>query len=66
MGRLLGVWNALLVAIFYGALLAAIVHWALTFDPNAVLANFRRIMRINQVTSLGFIGFIGLHLWWRA
>jgi hypothetical protein len=59
-------WNALVVALFYGALLAGIVHWALRFDPGAVLANFRRIMRINQVTSLGFIGFIGLHLWWRS
>jgi 4-hydroxybenzoate polyprenyltransferase len=59
---LLGPLNALVVGIFYGGLLAVILHWALRYDERAILANFRRVMRIYQLTSLGFIGFIGLHL----
>jgi 1,4-dihydroxy-2-naphthoate octaprenyltransferase len=58
----LGWWNALLVGVFYAGLLAAIVRWAYTFNNAEILANFRRVMRINMLTSLGFIGFIALHL----
>lgn len=60
--RLLGGWNALVVAIGYGGLLVTIAHWAYTFDGAQVLRNFRRVMRINTITSWGFIGFISLHL----
>ncbi|MBX3000744.1 MAG: UbiA prenyltransferase family protein [Caldilineaceae bacterium] len=60
--RLLGPLNAGMVAIFYGGLLAFIVHWALTYDPAQIVRNFRRVMRIYMLTSLGFIGFIGWHL----
>ncbi len=61
--RLLGPWNALLVAAFYVALLIAILRWALIFDNAHVLANYRRVTRINRLTSLGFLGFISLHIW---
>ena len=61
--RLLGPWNALLVAAFYTVLLVAILRWALVFDNAQVLANYRRVMRINMLTSLGFLGFISLHLY---
>jgi 1,4-dihydroxy-2-naphthoate octaprenyltransferase len=60
----LGWWNALVVGAFYGGLLAAIVRWAYTFDKIEILANFRRVMRINMLTSLGFIGYIAWHLFW--
>jgi 4-hydroxybenzoate polyprenyltransferase len=62
--RLLGPINAGMVAIFYGGLLAFIVHWAITYDPAQIIRNFHRVMRIYMLTSLGFIGFIGLHLIW--
>lgn len=61
-GRLLGPWNALLISLFYVALLVTIVQWARVFDNERVLTNYQRVMRINTVTSLGFLGFIGLHL----
>jgi 1,4-dihydroxy-2-naphthoate octaprenyltransferase len=60
--RLLGPLNAGIVALFYGGLLVFIVHWALTYDPAQIIRNFRRVMRIYMLTSLGFIGFIGWHL----
>jgi 1,4-dihydroxy-2-naphthoate octaprenyltransferase len=60
--RLLGPLNAGIVALFYLGLLAVIVHWALTYDNTQIIANFRRVMKIYMITSLGFIGFIGLHL----
>lgn len=60
--RLLGPLNAGIVALFYGGLLAFIVHWAFTYDPAQIIGNFRRVMRIYMLTSLGFIGFIGWHL----
>lgn len=60
--RLLGGWNALVVAFFYGVLLVVIGQWAATFDGERVLANYRRVMRIYMLTSLGFIGFILFHL----
>lgn len=60
--HLLGLWQALLVALFYGSLLVAIAQWASVFDNERVLDNYRRVMRINMLTSLGFLGFIGLHL----
>lgn len=55
-------WQAAVVALFYGTLLLATARWARTFDPAQVVANFRRVMRINQLTSLGFLGFLVLHL----
>lgn len=60
--RLMGGWQAALVALFYGVLLLATFRWARTYDPERVIANFRRVMRINMVTSLGFLGFLCVHL----
>lgn len=60
----LGPANAFLVALFYGGLLTFILQWALTYDAHQILANFRRVMRIYMLTSLGFIGFISVHLLW--
>ncbi len=61
--QLLGPLNALLVASFYVVLLVAILRWASVFDNAHVLANYHRVMRINMLTSLGFLGFICLHLY---
>lgn len=60
--QVLGPLQAVTVALFYGALLVATVQWATHFDSNAVLTNFRRVMRINAFTSLGFLAFLVLHL----
>lgn len=61
-GHLLGPFQAVAVALFYGALLAATIQWARRYEPTDVLANFRRVMRMNTLTSLGFLGFLALHL----
>jgi 1,4-dihydroxy-2-naphthoate octaprenyltransferase len=61
-GRLLGWVDAFVVALFYGALLVAVSHWAYTFDGAHILANYRRVMGINTLTSFGFMGFILLHM----
>jgi 4-hydroxybenzoate polyprenyltransferase len=58
----LGLWQALLIAGFYLILLVTIAQWARVYEHGAILANYRRVMRINLLTSLGFLGFIGLHL----
>jgi len=60
--HLLGLVSAAVVAVFYSALLAVIVRWAFTFDNARILANYRQVMRIYMLTSVGFLGFIGLHL----
>jgi 4-hydroxybenzoate polyprenyltransferase len=59
---LLGLFDAVVVASFYGALLIGTIHWARSFDSTRVLSNYRRIMRINTLTSFGFMGFIVLHM----
>lgn len=61
-GQLLGGLNALIVAVVYGILAAATLRWAYTFDGSRILENYRRITTIHMVSSLGFMGFIGLHL----
>jgi 4-hydroxybenzoate polyprenyltransferase len=63
MNRLLGPGEALIVAGFYGVLLVATVYWAYTFDQARVMNNYRWVMGINGLTSLGFTGFLILHLW---
>jgi 1,4-dihydroxy-2-naphthoate octaprenyltransferase len=61
-GLILG-WNsALVVAVVYGALAGATLHWASTFQETHILANYRRITAINAFSSLGFMGFMGLYL----
>ena len=44
-------------------LLAAIIQWALVFDPTRILANYHRITLIHRLTSLGFLGFLSAHIW---
>jgi 1,4-dihydroxy-2-naphthoate octaprenyltransferase len=61
-GWLLGLFEAVVVAGFYGALLIGTIRWAYKFDSTKVLSNYRRIMRINTLTSFGFMGFIILHM----
>jgi 4-hydroxybenzoate polyprenyltransferase len=61
-----GLWQALLVTLFYVGLLLSILQWARTYDPAAVVANFRRVMRTYQTTSLGFLLFLALHLAYRS
>jgi len=62
MAQVLGPSQAAVVGIFYLGLLVATMHWAATYDATQVIANFRRVMRMNQITSLGFLGFLCLHL----
>lgn len=59
---LFGFWQALLIGLFYAALLFSTVRWALRFDPSQVIANYRRVMRVNRIASYGFLGFLLLHL----
>jgi 1,4-dihydroxy-2-naphthoate octaprenyltransferase len=54
--------QTLLLAAFSGLLLAMIARWAWTFDPAAVLGNYRQVMRLYRLMTLGFAGFICLHL----
>lgn len=61
-GQLLGWANALVVAVVYGILAVATIRWSRTFDGGRILENYRRIMAINMVSSLGFMSFIALHL----
>jgi 1,4-dihydroxy-2-naphthoate octaprenyltransferase len=60
--QVLGWANALVVAVVYGILAAATIHWSRTFDGARILENYRRIMVINTISSLGFMSFIALHL----
>lgn len=62
LARLLSPLEALLVGLFYGLLLLAIAQWARTFDSSHILGNYRRVMSLNQLSSYGFLAFIGLHL----
>ena len=64
MAQALGLWQAAVVALFYLALLGAIIWWAKHFDPTQVIGNFRRVMRIYTITSGGFLAFLALHLLW--
>ena len=61
-----GLWQALLVTLFFVGLLLSILQWARTYDPAAVVANFRRVMRTYQTTSVGFLLFLAAHLAYRS
>jgi 4-hydroxybenzoate polyprenyltransferase len=60
--RLMGTVEAVLVAVLYAALLGYVLHWARTFRDEEIMANFRRVMAINTLTSAGFALLISLHL----
>jgi 4-hydroxybenzoate polyprenyltransferase len=57
-----GAAQAALVGVVYAITLAFLLHWSQSFDGRAVIANYRRVMRITFATSLGFFGFLSLHL----
>jgi 4-hydroxybenzoate polyprenyltransferase len=60
--RLMGPAEAVLVGVLYGALLGYTLGWSRDFSEEEVMANFRRVMGINTLTSTGFALLIGLHL----
>jgi 1,4-dihydroxy-2-naphthoate octaprenyltransferase len=60
--RLFGLAQTVLLLLFCLGWLAMIGRWAVTFDAGQVLANYRRVMRLYRLMTLGFLGFICLHL----
>jgi 4-hydroxybenzoate polyprenyltransferase len=62
MDRLMGTAEAVLVALLYGALLGYVLGWSRDFRNEEIMANFRRVMAINTLTSAGFALLIGLYL----
>jgi 1,4-dihydroxy-2-naphthoate octaprenyltransferase len=60
--QLFGGAQAALAALAYAGTLLALVHWSYTLDAAAIIPNFRRVMRIMMVSSLGFLSFLCLHL----
>ena len=54
--------EAIFLAMILTGLLFAVWRWSRIFDQAAIIQNFRTIMRLYAITSLGFIGWIGLHL----
>jgi len=60
--RVLGLRQAVVVAVFYAPLLVFTLRWGARFDPADVGRNFARVMRINAVTSLGFVVFLAVNL----
>lgn len=60
----MGWWAGLLVGAVYVWLLVALLRWASQYDEQDVLANFRYIMRIYQISSGGFLLLLCLHLFW--
>ena len=60
--RLMGTAEAVLVALLYGALLGYVLGWSRDFRNEEIMANFRRVMAINTLTSAGFALLIGLYL----
>ncbi|MBI4529668.1 MAG: UbiA prenyltransferase family protein [Deltaproteobacteria bacterium] len=57
-----GLIDTLIIASFYGTLLTGTAQWARSFQSTEVLSNYRRIMGIHTLTSLGFMAFIVLHM----
>lgn len=54
--------EAALLGIFVGALIGALRWWARHFDRHDILYNFKMIMSLYAVVSLGFLAWIGWHL----
>jgi 1,4-dihydroxy-2-naphthoate octaprenyltransferase len=50
------------LAVFLLFTLFAIWRWSQAFQPVQVIHNFRTVMRLYALTSLGFIGWLSLHL----
>lgn len=47
---------------FLMALTAAVAWWGRVFEPRAVLANYRRVMRLNTVAAAGFSAYLLMKL----
>ncbi len=60
--QMYGVAQSILVAFVYGGTLLSLLNWSYTFDATAIIDNYRRVMHITFVTSLGFMGFLILHI----
>ncbi len=52
-----GLLGALVIAV-----IAALSHWGHHFDQQAIMYNFKMIMGLYAVMSIGFLGWIGWHL----
>jgi 1,4-dihydroxy-2-naphthoate octaprenyltransferase len=57
-----GLGEALLALGFFIALVGAVEAWRRSFDPAAVLVNFRRAMRLNTAAAVALIGYVSWHL----
>ena len=57
-----GTVEALLANAFFTVLLIAVESWRRTFDPAAIVPNYRRVMRLNTLASLALAGYVGWHL----
>ena len=40
----------------------AVARWAAQFDPDEVIGNYRRVMRLNTLTTAGLVLYLGYHL----
>jgi 1,4-dihydroxy-2-naphthoate octaprenyltransferase len=54
--------EALVLGLVLAGVLIAVWHWSRTFDPSAIVSNFRTVMWLYTMTSLGFMGWLALHL----
>jgi 4-hydroxybenzoate polyprenyltransferase len=65
LAALYGRYGAAEATLVGGALLvqlAAVARWAAEFDERRVLANFRRVMRLNTLSAGGLALYLGYHL----
>lgn len=56
------VFEAVVVGLFVAVILTAIWRWSRSFENAAIMRNFRTCMRLYAGTSLGFLAWMGLHL----
>jgi 1,4-dihydroxy-2-naphthoate octaprenyltransferase len=57
-----GLADALLAATALALQFAVVARWAARFDRHQVLGNYRRVMRLNMVTTAGLVAYLGYHL----
>ncbi len=56
------IWEALALCLFLVGVFVAIWRWSRAFNAAPVAYNFRMAMQMYAFLSIGFIGWIGLHL----
>lgn len=61
-GMQYGVAEAALLTLFLCGIECAVWRWSRSFKPQDVLGNFRTVMRLYALLSIGFIAWISLHL----